>query len=59
MSKKGATQSGGTAGRKRAKDSAMAAHLDPAPVTWNSKPENWPYHRNYGVNHNGKKYNED
>lgn len=46
MSKKGATQSGGTAGRQRAKDQAMAAQLPPAPATWNPRAAQWPYHNN-------------
>lgn len=49
MAKKGATQSGGGAGRQRTKDQAMAAHLPPAPAVWRHKPENWPYHNNLGT----------
>lgn len=48
---KGATQSGGTAGRKRAKDSATAALLAPAPKSWRIKAEAFPYHNNAGVVH--------
>lgn len=51
MSKKGATQSGGTAGRKRAKDQATAALLPPAPTTWRAKANVFPYHNNMGVVH--------
>ncbi len=49
MSKKGATQSGGTAGRKRAKDQAMAAILPPSPFSWRARPQDWPYHGNLGA----------
>lgn len=51
MSKKGATNSGSTAGRKRAKDQEMAAQLGPSPKAWRSRPEAWPYHNNLGTNH--------
>ena len=51
MSKKGATQSGGTSGRKRAKDQAMAALLPPSPASWRNKPETAPYHNNKGTKH--------
>lgn len=51
MSKKGATNSGGTAARKKTADAAMASRLGPAPKSWRSKPENFPYHNNAGTNH--------
>lgn len=51
MSKKGASNSGGTAGRMRAKDSAMASRLGPAPDRWRAKPELFPYHNNMGTQH--------
>jgi hypothetical protein len=51
MSKKGATNSGGTAGRKRAKDSAMASRLGPSPASWNYHAELFPYHANKGTVH--------
>lgn len=51
MSKKGATNSGGTAGRKKTADSAMASRLGPAPKSWRSHPEHFPYHNNMGVSH--------
>lgn len=51
MSKKGATNSGGTAARKKTKDGAMASRLGPAPASWRSHPENFPYHNNMGTTH--------
>jgi hypothetical protein len=46
MSKKGATNSGGTAGRQRTQDSAMASRLAPAPKSWNTRADRYPYHAN-------------
>jgi hypothetical protein len=51
MAKRGATQSGGAAGRQRNKDQATAANLPPSPAVWRKKPEEWPYHNNLGTNH--------
>lgn len=51
MSKKGATQSGSTAGRKKAKDAAMVSMMPSAPKTWNSRPQDWPYHSSKGISH--------
>lgn len=51
MAKKGATRSGGTAGRLKTKNAAMASRLGPAPTAWRAKPENWPYHNNLGTSH--------
>jgi hypothetical protein len=51
MAKKGATQSGGSAGRQRNKDQAMAANLPPSPTTWRKKAAEWPYHNNLGTRH--------
>lgn len=55
MAKKGATQSGGSAGRQRNKDQAMAQHLPPSPVTWRRNAWDWPYHNNLGTKHNPSK----
>lgn len=55
MAKKGATQAGTTAGRKRGQDQAMAALLDPAPTSWRRNPEKWPYHNNLGTSHHKQK----
>jgi hypothetical protein len=55
MAKKGATNSGGGAGRQRAKDQSMASNLPPSPATWNSRPEHWPYHNNLGARNRRKK----
>lgn len=54
MAKKGATQSGGSGTRGKAKDQAMAAHLPPSPVTWRKLAWEWPYHNNLGTNHKGR-----
>ncbi len=51
MAKKGATQSGGAAGRQKTEDQRRAANLPPSPATWNKHPQDWPYHRNLGTNH--------
>jgi len=51
MAKKGAKQSGGSAGRQRNKDQAMAATLPPSPVSWRWKSWEWPYHNNLGTKH--------
>lgn len=59
MSKKGATNSGGTAGRKRAKDAAMASRLPPSPVSWRRNPESFPYHNNMGTRHDNRKYSDE
>lgn len=48
MSKKGASQSGGGAGRTRAKDQARVAYLPETPRTWNPRPWEFPYHSNMG-----------
>jgi hypothetical protein len=56
MAKKGATQSGGSAGRKRNKDQAMAAILPPSPDTWRRNAQDWPYHNNLGTNHSKPGY---
>lgn len=59
MAKKGATNSGGGAGRQRAKDQAMAANLGPSPSSWRSKPETWPYHNNLGARTRRRRSHED
>lgn len=51
MSKKGARNDGGSAGRQRTKDSAMASRLPEAPARWRAHPEMFPYHNNSGVVH--------
>ena len=51
MATKGATQSGGSAGRQKAKDQATAAHLPPSPKTWRHRAWEWPYHNNKGTKH--------
>ena len=51
MAKKGATQSGGSAGRSKVKDQAMAAQLPPAPSIWRARSWEWPYHNNLGTDH--------
>lgn len=51
MAKKGATRSGGTAGRLREKNARMASMLPPAPATWRARPQDWPYHNNRGTQH--------
>jgi hypothetical protein len=55
MSKKGARQSGGSSGRQKTKDQAMAANLPPSPSTWNRRPNEWPYHNNKGTKHDPRK----
>lgn len=54
MAKKGAHSSGGGSGRDKQKNQEMARHLPPSPKTWNSKPWEWPYHRNLGTKHEKK-----
>jgi len=51
MSKKGAVKTGGGAANRRAKDSAMAHNLPPAPTSWRTKATEFPYHGNMGVKH--------
>jgi len=55
MAKKGATQSGGSAGRQRNKDQERCKYLPPSPDTWRRNSWDWPYHNNRGTKHNPKK----
>lgn len=50
MSKKGARQDGGSAGRSKNKNSEMAKRLPPSP---DARPAGWrwPYHSNNGTSH--------
>lgn len=51
MAKKGATQSGGSKGSEKEKNSRMARLLPPSPVTWRLRAWEWPYHNNLGTAH--------
>lgn len=54
MAKKGATQSGGSAGRQKNKDQERAKNLPPSPSTWRRNAWEWPYHNNLGTKHDRK-----